>query len=206
MPLISISANYVVAGLGRFQRARLPPYATAEIHHPSRRCGGDRFPSEPEGGRLYRIAGQAINMTDCRRRRLIWSMDRLKSLSHSPMVAAKAATPRGILQDCPRRIRPLTRPRRCALTQPALTKIQPQRLDALVVPADPTIPTVYRRRSEFALGNRLPTMFGHKRAVETGGFMGTRRTRLRCTNGHCFLEGKSSTFNSQNQQLGASMV
>jgi putative ABC transport system substrate-binding protein len=54
----------------------------------------------------------------------------------------------------------------------ALTKIQPQRLDALIVPADPTFPTAYRRISEFALGNRLPTMFGHKRAVEAGGFMG----------------------------------
>jgi len=54
----------------------------------------------------------------------------------------------------------------------ALTTIQPQRLDALIVPADPTFPNVYRRISEFALGNRLSTMFGHKRAVEAGGFMG----------------------------------
>ena len=54
----------------------------------------------------------------------------------------------------------------------ALTTIQPQRLDALIVPADPTFPNVYRRISEFALSNRLSTMFGHKRAVETGGFMG----------------------------------
>jgi putative ABC transport system substrate-binding protein len=54
----------------------------------------------------------------------------------------------------------------------ALSAIQQDRLDALIVPPDPTFPIIYSRITEFAINNRLPTMFGQRRAVEAGGLMG----------------------------------
>jgi putative tryptophan/tyrosine transport system substrate-binding protein len=54
----------------------------------------------------------------------------------------------------------------------ALHLIQQDRLDALIVPPDPTFPIVYRQITEFAISNRLPTMFGQRRGVEAGGLMG----------------------------------
>jgi putative ABC transport system substrate-binding protein len=49
--------------------------------------------------------------------------------------------------------------------------IQQEHLGALIVPPDPTFAIIYRRIAEFAIGNRLPTMFGQRRAVEAGGLM-----------------------------------
>jgi putative tryptophan/tyrosine transport system substrate-binding protein len=54
----------------------------------------------------------------------------------------------------------------------ALRSIQRDRLDALIVPPDPTFPIIYRQIAEFAIGNRLPTIFGQRRGVEAGGLMG----------------------------------
>ena len=54
----------------------------------------------------------------------------------------------------------------------ALRSIQQDRLDALIVPPDPTFSLVYRQIAEFAISNRLPTMFGQRRGVEAGGLMG----------------------------------
>jgi len=54
----------------------------------------------------------------------------------------------------------------------ALRLIQQDRLDALIVPPDPTFPIIYRQITEFAISNRLPTMFGQRRGVEAGGLMG----------------------------------
>jgi len=54
----------------------------------------------------------------------------------------------------------------------ALRSIQQDRLDALIVPPDPTFPIVYRQIAEFAISNRLPTIFGQRRGVEAGGLMG----------------------------------
>jgi putative tryptophan/tyrosine transport system substrate-binding protein len=54
----------------------------------------------------------------------------------------------------------------------ALRLIQQERLDALIVPPDPTFSIIYRQIAEFALSNRLPTMFGQRRGVEAGGLMG----------------------------------
>jgi putative ABC transport system substrate-binding protein len=54
----------------------------------------------------------------------------------------------------------------------ALRLIQQDRLDALIVPPDPTFTIIYRRIAEFAISNRLPTMFGQKRGVQAGGLMG----------------------------------
>jgi putative tryptophan/tyrosine transport system substrate-binding protein len=54
----------------------------------------------------------------------------------------------------------------------AISAIQQQeRLGALIVPADPTFPIIHRQITEFALNNRLPTMFGQKGGVEAGGLM-----------------------------------
>jgi putative tryptophan/tyrosine transport system substrate-binding protein len=53
----------------------------------------------------------------------------------------------------------------------ALSAIQQDRLDALIVPPDPTFPIIYGRITEFAISNRLPTMFGQRRGVEAGGLM-----------------------------------
>src|SRR5437764_2463130 len=55
---------------------------------------------------------------------------------------------------------------------PALHLIQQDRLDALIIPPDPTFPIIYRQITEFAISNRLPTMFGQRRGVEAGGLMG----------------------------------
>jgi putative ABC transport system substrate-binding protein len=54
----------------------------------------------------------------------------------------------------------------------ALRLIQQDHLDALIVPPDPTFPIIYRQIAEFAISNRLPTMFGQRRGVEGGGLMG----------------------------------
>ena len=54
----------------------------------------------------------------------------------------------------------------------ALRSIQQDRLDALIVPPDPTFPIIYRQIAEFAISNRLPTIFGQRRGVEAGGLMG----------------------------------
>ena len=40
------------------------------------------------------------------------------------------------------------------------------------MPPDPTFPIIYRQIAEFAISNRLPTMFGQRRGVEAGGLMG----------------------------------
>ena len=53
-----------------------------------------------------------------------------------------------------------------------LELIRQDRLDALIVPPDPTYPIVYRQIAEFATSHRLPTMFGQRRGVEAGGLMG----------------------------------
>jgi putative ABC transport system substrate-binding protein len=53
-----------------------------------------------------------------------------------------------------------------------LRLIQQDRLDALIVPPDPTFSLIYRQIAEFAISNRLPTMFGQRRGVEAGGLMG----------------------------------
>jgi putative ABC transport system substrate-binding protein len=54
----------------------------------------------------------------------------------------------------------------------ALSLIQRDRLNALIVPPDPMFSLVYRQIAEFAISNRLPTMFGQRRGVEAGGLMG----------------------------------
>jgi putative ABC transport system substrate-binding protein len=54
----------------------------------------------------------------------------------------------------------------------ALRLVQQVRLDALIVPPDPTFLIIYRQIAEFAISNRLPTMFGQRRGVEAGGLMG----------------------------------
>jgi putative ABC transport system substrate-binding protein len=54
----------------------------------------------------------------------------------------------------------------------ALHSIQQDRPDGLIVPPDPTFPIIYRQITEFAINNRLPTMFGQRRGVEAGGLMG----------------------------------
>ena len=54
----------------------------------------------------------------------------------------------------------------------ALRLIQQDRPDALIVPPDPTFPSIYHQIAEFAIGNQLPTMFGQRRGVEAGGLMG----------------------------------
>ena len=54
----------------------------------------------------------------------------------------------------------------------ALSLIQQERLSALIVPPDPTFPIIYRQITEFAISNRLPTMFGQRHGVEAGGLMG----------------------------------
>src|ERR1700751_1897930 len=54
----------------------------------------------------------------------------------------------------------------------ALRLVQQGRLDALIVPPDPTFPIIYHQIAEFAISNRLPTMFGQRRGVEAGGLMG----------------------------------
>jgi putative ABC transport system substrate-binding protein len=53
----------------------------------------------------------------------------------------------------------------------ALSLIQQERVGALIVPADPTFPLIHRQIAEFAISNRLPTMFGQRRGVEVGGLM-----------------------------------
>jgi putative ABC transport system substrate-binding protein len=52
-----------------------------------------------------------------------------------------------------------------------LGSIQQARLDALIVPPDPTFPLTHHRITEFAIDNRLPTMFGQRRGVDAGGLM-----------------------------------
>jgi len=42
----------------------------------------------------------------------------------------------------------------------------------LIVPPDPTFPIIYGQIIEFAIGNRLLTMFGQRHGVEAGGLMG----------------------------------
>ena len=54
----------------------------------------------------------------------------------------------------------------------SLRVIQQDRLDALIVPPDPTFPIIYRQITEFAISNRLPTIFGQRQGVEAGGLMG----------------------------------
>ena len=55
----------------------------------------------------------------------------------------------------------------------ALRSIQQNRLSALIVPPDPTFQRIFHRQiTEFAVSNRLPTMFGQRRGVEAGGLMG----------------------------------
>jgi putative ABC transport system substrate-binding protein len=54
----------------------------------------------------------------------------------------------------------------------ALSLIQQERLGALIVPPDPTFPIIHRQIAEFAISNRLPTMFGLRHGVEAGGLMG----------------------------------
>jgi len=53
-----------------------------------------------------------------------------------------------------------------------LRSIKQDGLDALIVPPDPTFSIIYRQVAEFAISNRLPTMFGQRRGVEAGGLMG----------------------------------
>ena len=54
----------------------------------------------------------------------------------------------------------------------ALSLIEQERLGALIVPPDPTFPIIHRQITEFAISNRLPTMFGLRHGVEVGGLMG----------------------------------
>jgi putative ABC transport system substrate-binding protein len=54
----------------------------------------------------------------------------------------------------------------------ALRSVQQDRLDALIVPPDPMFSLIYRQIAEFAISNRLPTMFGQRRGGEAGGLMG----------------------------------
>ena len=56
-------------------------------------------------------------------------------------------------------------------TEAAFGALQRERLGALIVPPDPTFPIIHRRIATFALGNRLPTMFGQREGVEAGGLM-----------------------------------
>jgi putative ABC transport system substrate-binding protein len=53
----------------------------------------------------------------------------------------------------------------------AFGALQRERLGALIVPPDPTFPIIHRQITTFALGNRIPTMFGQKEGVEAGGLM-----------------------------------
>src|SRR5262245_53675036 len=53
----------------------------------------------------------------------------------------------------------------------AFDAIQREHVGALIVPPDPTFPIIYRRITTFALGDRLPTMFGQREGVEAGGLM-----------------------------------
>ena len=53
----------------------------------------------------------------------------------------------------------------------AFGALQRERLGALIVPPDPTFLIIHRRIATFALGNRLPTMFGQREGVEAGGLM-----------------------------------
>jgi putative ABC transport system substrate-binding protein len=53
----------------------------------------------------------------------------------------------------------------------AIGTIRQERLGALIVPADSRFSIIHRQIAEFALGHRLPTMFGQKRGVEAGGLM-----------------------------------
>ena len=53
----------------------------------------------------------------------------------------------------------------------AIGAIRQEGLGALIVPADPTFPLVYRQITEFALSQRLPTMFGQRDGVQAGGLM-----------------------------------
>ena len=54
----------------------------------------------------------------------------------------------------------------------ALAGVVRARANALIVPADPTFQVKGREIAEFALKNRLPTMFGNASVVEAGGLMG----------------------------------
>lgn len=53
----------------------------------------------------------------------------------------------------------------------ALGAIMRERPSALIVPPDPSFPIKERQIAEFAVKNRLPTMFGFQSAVEAGGLM-----------------------------------
>jgi putative ABC transport system substrate-binding protein len=53
-----------------------------------------------------------------------------------------------------------------------LRAIQQDHPGALIVPPDPTFPIIFRQIAEFAISNRLPTMFGQGGGVEAGGLMG----------------------------------
>jgi putative ABC transport system substrate-binding protein len=53
----------------------------------------------------------------------------------------------------------------------ALRLVQEDRLDALIVPPHPTFSIIYHQIAEFAISNRLSTMFGQRRGVEAGGLM-----------------------------------
>jgi putative ABC transport system substrate-binding protein len=53
----------------------------------------------------------------------------------------------------------------------ALRLVQQDHPDALIVPPDPTFSIIYQQIAEFAISNRLPTMFGQRRGVEAGGLM-----------------------------------
>jgi putative tryptophan/tyrosine transport system substrate-binding protein len=52
-----------------------------------------------------------------------------------------------------------------------LTIIDQASLGALIVPADPTFSIIYPRIAQFARDKRLPTMFGQKSGVKSGGLM-----------------------------------
>jgi len=54
----------------------------------------------------------------------------------------------------------------------ALAEVLRERANGLIVPADPTFQAKGREIAEFALKNRLPTIFGNARVVEVGGLMG----------------------------------
>ncbi len=54
----------------------------------------------------------------------------------------------------------------------ALAGVVRARANALIVPADPTFQVKGRQIAEFALKNRLPTIFGNAGVVEVGGLMG----------------------------------
>ena len=54
----------------------------------------------------------------------------------------------------------------------ALARVLREHANALIVPADPTFQVKGREIAEFALKNRLPTIFGNAGVVEGGGLMG----------------------------------